>query len=901
MALPYNKERAAGFIRSELLIREGEGRTLAYFLALFFLLGLGLALGRGSANTLFLKRFGVAYLPHVYVALSLCLGLASLGYAALADRIAPERMFAAITALFAAALVLAWLLMRAGASDLAFPLYLVAFGVISEVIALHATLYFGSNFDGDQVKRLLPLALAGIQAGELCGGLALAGLSLLMPMKEILLLWALICAVSTALIVRRHRRFGSSPYTHPPRRGAKPLRAAGAQLLQGLRFARQSDLLRYSSYGVLFMVVAVFTMSYCVLAVYTGNFRSEAELGIIFGLTTFVGGAVTLLVQIFFSAKLLQRFGVRRMNLAFPLTTVASFAGLLSFSLPAAFIAAFNQSVILPAIRNPSRNLLFQALPDYMQGRARALSLVLVLPLGILAAGALLQVLHLAQAPRIMPVAGILAALAYLYYSVKTNRAYLSAVLSTMAEKLYIPREHMGELAPERDPELYRALANGVAHEDEQISLTYAKALMQTFPADAWRVVLERLRGASSRTQDQLIRLVVPRMPAAERATLYNHLGTADPHQQATIFSILFAAKEPSTIASVETCLRSSNPRLAASGILGAHSYDLAELRDEAAQRWASLLASERSADLLAALDLLRRQPEPALFEPAARLLAHADDRVKRAALLALGQFDRVNSAALSPLLRSLMQAEDHSLRIAALRCAPQLDAAECRDSCLKALDDRHPQVVETALDVLGRQYGHAFVDLAFDWLEGNTGSPRAQRALVELLLRQSVPSARLTALARSRLGEALTLARALQQLEKPPAAQHRPAGMELLALALREKLDRVLALALTALEAVENRQLVRTVRAGLASKDPRHVARALEAAEDFALDDIAGTLKQIFNRGSTRERVPAPEEAGTQQFAGISDVLDHFCAGRDAWLRECAVYAQTAPIAGAP
>ena len=47
-----------------------------------------------------------------------------------------------------------------------------------------------------------------------------------------------VCAASVALIVRRHRRFGNSPFTHPPRRGAKALRAAASQLVQGLRFAR---------------------------------------------------------------------------------------------------------------------------------------------------------------------------------------------------------------------------------------------------------------------------------------------------------------------------------------------------------------------------------------------------------------------------------------------------------------------------------------------------------------------------------------------------------------------------------------------------------------------------------------------------------------------------------------
>ena len=899
MPFPQKRQNAADFIRSELLIREGEWGALAYFLALFFLLGLGLALGRGSANALFLQRFGVAYLPHIYVALSLCLGISSLGYAALADRLAPEKLFAALTGVFAAALGVIWLVMQAGATDLAFPLYLVAFGVISEVVLLHATLYFGANFDGDQVKRLLPLALAGIQAGELCGGLALAGLSVLMPMKDVLLLWLMLCAASVALIVWRHKRYGHSPFTHPPRRGSGALRAAAEQLAQGLRFARQSDLLRYSSYAVLFMVIAVFTLSYSVMAVYAANFRSAAELGVVFGLTTFVGGAVTLLAQIFFSGKLLQRFGVRRMNLVFPLTTLASFAALLlSFTLPSALIAAFNHSVIMPAIRNPSRNLLFQALPDYMQGRARALSLVIVLPLGILAAGVLLQLLRADAGHWMLPAAGMLATLAYLLYSAKTNRAYLGAVLSTMAEKLYIPREHMGTLDAQRDSELFEVLARGTAHADEQISVTYAKVLVEAFPAEAPPIVLERLRSAGVRARDQLIRLIVPIMPPAEKGVLYDYLKSADPHQQATILDILFAAKDAPARAHVDACLNSDNPRLAASGVLGVFCYDEPQLRQQAAARWNELLHSEARPSLLAGLDLLRKMPSAAMFDAAAALLAHTDDRVKRAALLALEQFPGVDAAKLAPLLRTLVQAQDHNVRVAAVRCARQLPADECRDRCFEALEDRHPRVVQAALEVLRQAQGKDFMPSSLAWLEGNSGSPRAQRALLELLLQQPAPSGRLAAFVRAKLGEALLLAGALRLAQEACKSEQDSKGLALLAIALRESLDRTVALALTALEGIEDRQLVRTVRAGLASKDPRQEARALEALEDLGARDIAASLRVIFGRGGARDL--ASVEAGAPAFRTVAEVVEYFIRGRDAWLRDCAAFAQPIAIKGA-
>ena len=81
------------------------------------------------------------------------------------------------------------------------------------------------------------------------------------------------------------------------------------------------------------------------------------------------------------------------MNLLFPMTTFACFIGLLfSPTLPAAILGSLNKDAFMPAFRTPVTNLFFNALPNYMQGRARALSVALVLPLALVMAGILLLV-----------------------------------------------------------------------------------------------------------------------------------------------------------------------------------------------------------------------------------------------------------------------------------------------------------------------------------------------------------------------------------------------------------------------------------------------------------------------------------------------------------------------------
>ena len=52
---------------SFLLIRQQEYRHVAYFFGLFFLIGGGMAMGRGTADALFFKRYGIEYLPVMYI------------------------------------------------------------------------------------------------------------------------------------------------------------------------------------------------------------------------------------------------------------------------------------------------------------------------------------------------------------------------------------------------------------------------------------------------------------------------------------------------------------------------------------------------------------------------------------------------------------------------------------------------------------------------------------------------------------------------------------------------------------------------------------------------------------------------------------------------------------------
>ena len=153
------------------MVKKAEWPRLGYFFCLFLVISAGLAIGRGTADALFLKRFGIQYLPYMYLGLGVLMATVSTVYAAYADRLAPERTFKILLGALAVMLVGNWYLMLSNLDTVAYPLYYLLFEISSELLVMHASLYFSANFDNEQSKRLLPMTMAGLQLGEVAGGL----------------------------------------------------------------------------------------------------------------------------------------------------------------------------------------------------------------------------------------------------------------------------------------------------------------------------------------------------------------------------------------------------------------------------------------------------------------------------------------------------------------------------------------------------------------------------------------------------------------------------------------------------------------------------------------------------------------------------------------------------------
>ena len=495
-------------LERKLLIQPGERGNVLYFLFFFMLVSAGMAIGRGTADALFLKRLGIEYLPVMYIVQSILLAAVSLVYAAFADRIPAEKFFRALFAVLIVLVLASWFAMSASRSTLIYPAYYLVYEVASEVLLVHAAFYMNQNMNTLQAKRLTPLIYAGAQIGTISGGLLLVVAAPVFGTQNLLLLWCALLLTGTVVITARHKRQGASTHFRAQKKSQNLLKDCVEQVHQGIKFTYRSSLLRASSLALFFMVLSFYILCYSANRIYTQTFDTEESLTRFFGLLTAITSTVALFLQLFVTNRAIRHFGVRTINLLFPWTTVACLTVLtFSFSLPSAMLGSFNKDALMPAFRNPVRSMFFNVLPGYMQGRARAMSIALVLPLALMLCGILLIVLQRLDDPVYFLVPGILAAGLYLFSSRLMNKAYVSTLIATLKERLFLPDKQMYADLQGCGDDTLDEIMRGINHRDAEVALAFARILVASFPGRAVEIILQRTADMDNATTDRFMQL----------------------------------------------------------------------------------------------------------------------------------------------------------------------------------------------------------------------------------------------------------------------------------------------------------------------------------------------------------------------------------------------------------
>jgi len=883
-------------IRKLFLVHADETGDVLYFLLFFMIIGAGMAIGRSTADALFFKRFGIEYLPLMYIIQSVLLAAASTLYAAFADRVPAESFFKALMGILAVLVGGSWMVIASTGSTFIYPAYYLVYEVSSDLLLVHGALYMNQNMNTLQAKRLSPLIFAGAQVGTISGGLTLAVFAQVIGTQNLVLAWCLLLGLGIAVIYRHHRRHGVSKHFRPPGKSRHPVREGIVDVKQGIRFSYNSDLLRAASFALFFMVIAFYVLSYSVNRVYTRTFATVEALTSFFGGLTAATSIIALLVQLFVTNRTIQRFGVRKVNLLFPLTTVFSLLALVfSFALPSALLGSFNKDTLMPAFRNPVRAMFFNVLPGYMQGRARAMSVAIVLPLALLSCGILLWFMQRMEDPPYFLLPGAGAAILYFIFNRRMNRAYVSTLLTTLKDRLFLPNEKMYAELQGSSEDVLKEVMRGVSHEDSEVSVAFARLLVDSFPDKAVDQILTHLGKKDAPTVDRMLRMLGSHDISPYRAQLHALAARGDEHLRATVLSMLIKDGDEQASSEAIRLLDSDNPRLRCIGIRVALQH---QRRDDAGQHWLDLLGSGTDSRL-AAMDLVadivtlddaRLGPIIAAYRQAlVTLLQEPAADIRTRALEGISRWPDTYHIDLDELLADPLDSEDPALRAAAAGCLHLVTADDRDRRIARALGDGHPRVRKAALQSLQKVHTD-FLETAMHWITDNRGNPRAQGVLLSALQDMELPASLYKTIANRKVDEAGRLQTAVAVLEDTPVRAGDSTTLELVRYTLKERMEQTLLLALQALEPLHEPGIISIIRAGFSSGDSRHVSNACEVLANLDNRKVANRLYDILQHSINKQ---ASKHAAAE-FKTAPEVLEWCQQQKDDWLQRCAHRALT-------
>ena len=884
-------------LKKLLMIQEEETGQVIYFLLFFLLVSAGMAVGRSTADAMFFKRFGIEYLPMMYIIQSFLLAMVSTLYAAFADRVPAESFFRALFGVLTLLVAASWVVISHTGSSLVYPFYYLVYEVASELLLVHAALYVYQNMNTLQAKRLTPLFYAGAQIGTITGGTILAVLAPVIGTQNLLLLWCLLLGAGITVIILRHRRHGTSAYFRAPGKSRNPLLACTRDIQQGVRYSYRSELLRAASLALFCMVIAFYILCYSVNRVYSQTFESEAALTSFFGGLTAVTSAIALLLQLFVTNRSIQHFGIRKIHLLFPLTTITSLVALaFSFALPAALLGSLNKDSLMPAFRNPIRTMFFNVLPGYLQGRARAMSIAIVLPLALFFCGSLLWLMLKVEDTRYFLVPGILAACGYLYFNRKMNRAYVSTLLNTLKEKLFLPDERLYSELQGGSGDVVEEITQGVNHKESEVAVAFSRALVDACPDRAVDIILERVAQADNATADRLLRILAPLDIRPHIPQLFRLTKQGDNHLRATLLKMLVEQGDAQSLEIASGYLDSDNPRLRAVAICAALRMSSAHGVEAV---WLELLDAGLPSRL-AALDLIpdlqllnetgRSRIVPVYRQMITQLLQQQPDDIRIRVLRQLPRWTGDVEAAVTQVLAEDIVRDNPELREAAAGCLHLLLKPGSDGLALQVLGDGHPGVRQAALRTLQRHFPD-FQDIATRWVSDNQGNPRAQQALIEHLQQTKLPNAAYESIAGRKANEASRLHDALVGIEQAIARNGETTALVLLGHAVRERMEQTIQLSLLALTPLHEPGIISIIRAGFSSGDIRHVANAIEALGSLDNRHVADRLHAIL-----QDCTGIQHRENASMFRNLESILDWCQAQPDTWLRECARHAKDDP-----
>lgn len=841
-------------------------------LGLFVVLGTVLVgavvLARTVAESLFLARAGARAIPLYFLLLGLFSAPVAALFARLIDR-RPRLLLLRDFLLGSALLALALRLLLGGEQTWPAFASLILLVLVEMLLYIQFWVLVADHFTSLEQKRLVPGLSAAMALGGMLGGLLVQALAPAIGARNLLLVLPGLYLVAVLLVAELRR-------SHRPLEVGEPYFETGLwQTLSELRgLVKRFPVVGWLAATGFAEVFLGGLAGFLIYGIYEASFADEEQLASFLGTLNALLSLAEIPLTWFLTRPLIRRLGVGRMGLFFPITTLATYFGLLlSFRLPMAVATHFNLDPVAKSVAQPIETLTYNAVPSRFLGRVRTLSGGWIQPSGMAASGLFLIAVQDRLQPPVLVLTGLLLSLGFILLGVRRARSYHRSLASQL-------REGTLDLT---------AVADGLRHLPRQ-QLQQVAGLIAGADPKGRRLGLELAARSGSRT---LLAVVWPQLPRLEKreTRLVVHYLTAfdggadellrrldaalgqDLRPQRLLLEALIARRTALGPERLQTL--ADSPDAVVRSL--ARVADLLETPEELALRAPPPAPSDDEA-ALAVTRIAASRRDPRLGPLLEALLERRAIEVRRAALEALALLVTPPSERALRLSSAPLQHDDPRLRAAAIDLLARA-GPEAIPPLARRLEDRAALVRQRAAEVLG-DFGEQAV-------------PQLRRALDAS--RQEVRTAAIVALGRVPTRHAEVVLFDFLQRDQQLAARYarwlaavpddprwRP-----LRVALEDATRRVLDLALEVLAALGYTRTLDAVRRVLQGADVRQRANAVETLDSLPHRRFVRPLLDLLETLVQKPPAIAPPVAAEPPLEEIALAPDRWvCVGAISVLR---------------
>lgn len=831
-------------IASLLHIKPGEGRIVALLFGLTLFPSMGGAIGSSGIEALFFSRFGVEFLPYMYMALGLVTSITTLILTGLLSRFSKKSLYVRLPVLLAFTLVTARVLVGL---DLkwSYPVLWLGMHLLWTLKSLIGWGLAAMVCDTRQAKRLFPLFGAGGILGGALGGMMTQPLVAWMGSENLLLIWGISFLIAFFLIRNLTRNVPDV------KRGDHVIRSdLVEEFQQGFRYIRRSRFLMWLSLAVIFFSVLYFSLAFPFSKTVANQFPDEDALAGFLGIFTGVATGVAFLASLFFANRIFARIGFMGAILVFPILYFAGFGVLLVTSISFVIIVfRFFQLTWLEGIASPAYQAVFNIVPPERREQTRAVISGVPGQAGIVLVGIMLAYGQEALQPETMFLIGTLSAVIGIYIVYQTRRAYSGA--------------------------LVEALRAGKPHifytEDEPFGGF-------RWDATALATVIEGISSPNPSTR-RVSAEILAHFPIPEATTaLIGGLEDPDPEVRLETVRSLRKSNAKSAVPQVSLYLNDPDPTVRLQVI--ETLMLLSESKEGLVPQLEPLLQDpDVGVRARAAIGILRAHTHPVAIQVLQEMAESEDPEPRIHALEAYGRLSDVGNFEIAEVS---LDNPNPLVRIAAVRAMVGIDPIKSIDPLILTLKDPYPNVrtaVGTSLSEIGTAACGAIVDALAD--------PVLELGAIETLERfPTPPPIKIRQYATKRQESAIYYTRLWLALKNSSETGER---LDLLKDSLREIAQQHARLALRAVGLLKGDSAIAVAIQSLDSDDLEQRANALEMLDSIGEGELVRPILELLEAETQSVIRSIDNDAGDRD---LNDWLDMILEDEIPWLRACAVFA---------